>query len=365
MRRRERLVAKREQPRAKGPGAVIDLRSDTFTKPSAAMREVIAHAEVGDDAYGEDPSVRRLEETVAALLGKEAALFVPSGTMANQLALRVQTRPGDQVIVGEHAHVMCFESAAAAALSGVQFAIAGTGGLFTAEELVRAVRPAYDYLPRPALVALENTHNLAGGRLFPQGDVREVADAARQRGLGMHLDGARLWNAHIATGLSLASLAAPFDTVAVCFSKGLGAPVGSALVGSTPLIAEALRYRKMFGGGMHQSGLLAAAAEYALEHHLAPLAEDHARARELARTLAGVAGLCVVPPETNIVVAEFPSALAEAVAEAAAAQGVLVQALGPCLLRAVTHRDVSAGEVARAGEVLANAAARALADARA
>src|SRR6476660_4296200 len=223
---------------------MIDLRSDTVTKPTAPMREAMARAEVGDDVYGEDPTVRVLEETVASLLGKEAALFVPSGTMGNQLAIMTHTRRGDEVVCGEGAHLCWFESGAGAALSGVQFAVAGKGGLFTAKEMEAAVKPRAYYYPRTSLVAIENTHNRAGGRVFPREDVAAIARRARELEIGLHLDGARLWNASAATGVPLAQLAGPFDTVSICFSKGLGAPVGSALAGNKAQISEAHRLRK-------------------------------------------------------------------------------------------------------------------------
>ncbi|MCA9642197.1 MAG: threonine aldolase family protein, partial [Myxococcales bacterium] len=221
----------------------IDLRSDTVTQPSAAMREAIAKAPLGDDVYGEDPSVNELQDEVASLLEKQAALFVPSGTMSNQLALMAQTERGDEVVIGERAHCAWFESGAAAALSGVQFATAGSGGLFDADDLRAAIKPSSYYLPRTSLVAVENTHNASGGRVFPLADVVAIAEAAHAANLKPHLDGARLWNAAAATGVSLAELAAPADSVSVCFSKGLGAPVGSALVGSRELITRARRLR--------------------------------------------------------------------------------------------------------------------------
>jgi threonine aldolase len=333
----------------------IDLRSDTVTRPSAAMRRAMAEAEVGDDVYGEDPTVLRLEERVAALLGKEAALFVSSGTMGNQVAILCQTRPGDEVVVGEGAHCAFYESGAAAALAGVQTIHAGRGGLFGAAELEAVIKPVHDVHPRTSLVAIENTHNRAGGRVFPQADVLAIAAVARARGLALHLDGARLWNAAAATGLSPAELGAPFDTVNVCFSKGLGAPVGSALCGSRDLVRAARRFRKMLGGGMRQAGILAAGALYALEHNLARVAEDHAAARTLAEALRAVGEARVGEVETNIVNVDVPGVSAERVAEAAARRGVLVGASGPERIRAVTHLDVAAADVAPAARALAEA----------
>jgi threonine aldolase len=333
--------------------APTDLRSDTVTRPTAAMREAMARAEVGDDVYREDPTVRALEERVAALCGKEAALFVPSGTMGNQLALMLHTRRGDEVIIGEGAHCAWYESGAGAALAGVQFAVAGRGGLFSAAEMEAARKPDAYYYPRTSLVALENTHNRAGGRCWPAPLLDEVTRAARAAGLALHLDGARLWNAAEAQQRPLADLCAPFDTLSLCFSKGLGAPVGSALLGPAPLIHEAVRLRKMLGAGMRQVGVLAAAALHAIEHHRPRLADDHAAAREFAAQLAGVPGVRVVPAETNIVVVETPTFLAERAVERAAPRGVLLSTMGRHLLRAVLHLDVPADDAAPAGRVTA------------
>jgi threonine aldolase len=343
------------------PKAPVDLRSDTVTRPTPGMREAMARADVGDDVYGEDPSVRALEERVAALTGKEAALFVPSGTMGNQLAIACHTRRGDEVIIGEGAHCAWYESGAAAALSGVQFAVAGRGGFFTADELDGAAKAAAYYLPRTSLVALENTHNRAGGRVFPQAEVARVAGRARAKGYAVHVDGARIWNAAVATGLDVAALLAPADSASVCFSKGLGAPVGSALVGPKPLIVEAHRLRKMWGGGMRQAGVLAAAALYALDHHRARVADDHRNAALFARALAGAPGASVDPAavETNIVNVDLASAAAEAVVAAARARGVLVNAIGPRRLRAVMHLDVDERAVRAGAERLAEAVAAA------
>ena len=330
-----------------------DLRSDTVTKPSLAMRAAMAAAEVGDDVYGEDPTVQRLETLVARLLGKESALFVPSGTMANQIALLVHTRRGDEVVVGEGSHCMNFEGGAAAAWSGVQFAVAGRGGLFTADELLQAIKPKAEHLPQSALVVVENTHVQSGGRVFPQAACELIAEAARARGLALHMDGARLWNAAVATGITPAALAAPFDTLSVCFSKGLGAPVGSAFVGSHERVRAARRFRKMLGGAMRQSGILAAAAIHALEHNRERLAQDHAAARGFAAHLSGIAGLEVAPVESNIVLIGVEGADANELAQRAAQQGVLIHALGPHMLRAVTHLDISEQETLEAANVLA------------
>lgn len=335
-----------------------DLRSDTLTKPSLAMRAAMAAADVGDDVYGEDPTVLRLETLVAQLLGKEGALFVPSGTMANQIALLVHTRRGDEVVVGEGTHCMQFEGGAAAAWSGVQFAVVGRGGLFSSEEVLAAIKPKAEHLPQTALVVVENTHNLGGGRVFPQSECERLAETVRARGLALHMDGARLWNAAVATGLTPKAMAAPFDTLNVCFSKGLGAPVGSAFVGSREQVRAARRFRKMLGGAMRQSGILAAAAIHALEHNLDRLAEDHAAARAFAALLGGIAGVEVAPVETNIVLLTLESADAHAIAQRAAERGVLVQAMGPRTLRAVTHLDISEEATVQAAKILAEILSR-------
>jgi threonine aldolase len=325
------------------------------------MREAMAAADVGDDVYGEDPSVKALEALTAELVGKERALFVPSGTMANQLALLTLTRPGDEVIIGEGAHCAWYESGAAAALSGIQFAVAGRGGLFDVEDVESALKPAFYYHPRSSLVAVENTHNRAGGRIFPPAAVDRIALAARKHGLALHLDGARLWNAAAASDVSERELARPFDTVSVCFSKGLGAPVGSAICGARDVLVRTHRLRKMLGGGMRQAGVLAAAALYALEHNRSRLAEDHRAARAVAEIVAGASGAKVqlALVETNIVNIELERAQAEVVIDAASAAGVLIGASGPKTLRAVTHLDIPLERAKLAAERLAEAIERA------
>jgi len=309
------------------------------------MRQAMADAEVGDDVYGEDPTAVALEAEVAAVTRKEAALFVPTGTMGNQLAIACQTRPGDEVIVGAEAHVAWNESGAAAALSGVQFVVAGSGGFFTADEMLSAIKPGTYCDPHTSLVVLENTHNRSGGQVCPQADVCAVVAAARERGLAAHLDGARLWNASVASGVPVAELAAPFDTVSVCFSKGLGAPAGSALCGTRATVERARRLRKMWGGGMRQVGILAAGARYALMHHRDRLALDHANAKAFAAALRGVAGVRVDEDlvVTNIVNVWLSASLPAAeVVSAARALGLAIDAKGPFRLRAVMHLDVSA-----------------------
>jgi threonine aldolase len=337
---------------------LIDLRSDTVTQPTPAMRRAMAEAKVGDDVFGEDPSVLALEADVAEITGKEAALFVSSGTMGNQLAIACQTRPGDEVILGEGAHLAFYEVGAAAALSGVQVVVAGAGGFFSVDEMLAQVKPGAYFYPRTALVALENTHNRAGGAVLPQRQATEIADAARTRGIASHLDGARIWNASVASGLSVEELARPFDTVSVCFSKGLGAPVGSALAGSRALVDRARRFRKMWGGGMRQVGILAAGAHHALLHHRARLADDHANARAFAEAIATMRGVQVNLAEvvTNIVNVGLPAGVAsDDVARRARELGVGVNATGPGRLRVVTHLDVSRTDVLEAATRLARA----------
>jgi threonine aldolase len=325
------------------------------------MRDAMAKAAVGDDVYGEDPSVNALQERVASLLGKEAALYVPSGTMANQIALSIHTRPGDAVLVSHGAHCMVFESGAGGALSGVQFDVLADRngrGHFTAADVAAHISPDNHHFAPTTLVAVENTHNRGGGSIFPQREILEIAKVARAHELALHLDGARLWNAHVATRMSLAELAAPFDTVSVCLSKGLGAPVGSLIAGTTALIHRAHRRRKMLGGGMRQAGILAAAGLYALEHHVARLAEDHANARRFAEPLARVPGIVLDPAtvETNIVIWELaPDVPMDAAAFVARARehGLLLNAVAARRLRAVTHLDVDAKACSAAAELAA------------
>ncbi len=335
---------------------MIDLRSDTVTRPTPAMREAMARAEVGDDVFGDDPTVLALEAEVARVTGKEAALFVSSGTMGNQLAIATHTRPGDDVIVGEGAHPVHFEGGAGAALSGVQFTVVGRGGLFSADDVEPAVHPKVYWCPRTSLVSIENTHNRAGGRVWPVAQARAVAEKARSLGLATHLDGARIWNASIASGVPVAELCAPFDTVSVCFSKGLGAPVGSAFCASRKQVEEARRLRKRWGGAMRQSGILAAGALHALTHHRARLADDHANARALAERMSRTSGASVdlAGVETNLVNIDL-DVPADAVARVAKEHALLINATGPRRLRAVLHLDVSRADVDAAADILASA----------
>ncbi|MFO7768438.1 MAG: GntG family PLP-dependent aldolase [bacterium] len=326
-------------------GPVIDLRSDTVTRPGEEMRRSMAEAEVGDDVYGEDPTVNLLQEELAGMLGKEAALFMASGTMSNQVAINTHTRPGDEVICHRWAHVFNFEGGTAPAMSGVGFNLLdGPLGLITADQVEEAVRPDSIHYPTTALISIENTHNKAGGTVFPLGEVRKIRKAADRHGLPMHLDGARLFNASVATRIDVRLWAEPFDSISICLSKGLGAPAGSVLVGSREFIRMALQVRKRFGGAMRQVGVLAAAGRYALQHNIGRLAEDHARARRLAEGLDAMQG-CSVDMEavqTNIVFVDTSgTGLSETeVSRALKARGVLINPMGRDTLRAVTHLDV-------------------------
>lgn len=335
----------------------IDLRSDTVTKPSEAMRRAMAAAPVGDDVYREDPSINRLQEMVADMLGKEAALFVPSGTMSNQLCLRTLTRVGDEVIVHENAHVLNSEGGAAAALSGLQLRpLPGEFGVITAEAVEAAIRPTSEHTARTGAVEMENTHNMSGGAIWPLEDMEAVAAVARSRGVGVHLDGARLWNAHKATGIALSAYAATADSVSVCFSKGLGAPVGSALAGSREFVEEARNNRKRFGGAMRQAGIIAAGALFALENNLDRLHEDHDNAVVLAGYLREVPGLEIVHPvQTNIIVFAVGGlgASAAQVVNTLKEEGVLCGRAAVDRVRFVTHLDVSSEAVKAAGEISA------------
>jgi threonine aldolase len=323
----------------------------------------MAAAPVGDDQYGEDPSVNALQERVGALLGKEAALWLPSGTMANQVALRVLTRPGDDVVVGRESHAVWHETGGSAANAGVQFTEVGTGGTFTAEDFTAAVKPReHGIYPPTTLVEVENTHNRGGGLVFAPAAAEAICAAARRLGIATFLDGARLWNAAVACGRPVDALAAPFDMVAVSLSKGLGAPGGSLLAGSRERIASALRHRRMLGGAMRQVGIFAAAGTHALDHHLDDLAADHDNARRIGERLAATEGIVLdlATVQTNIVVFLLQPDAADAatVVQRARERGVLVNAFDARTIRAVTHLDVSAEQVDRAGAVLAAALAR-------
>jgi threonine aldolase len=333
----------------------IDLRSDTVTKPTPAMRAAMAQAEVGDDIVQEDPSVRALEERAAALLGLEAALYMPSGHMSNQVGLRAHSRPGDALICHQYSHILHNETGAPCALSGLSPRTVDTpDGSFTPEQIAHHILPINIHHSRGRILELENTHNRAGGSVWPLERFAKTAAFGKSKGLAVHLDGARLWNACIATSTKPADWAKHCDSVSVCFSKGLGAPVGSALCGSRDYIEEARFYRKMFGGQMRQAGIIAAGALYALEHHYERLAEDHQNARLLAAMLGEVQGLSVSEPQTNIVMADiaFPGLTAAELAQRLAPR-VLCYAIAAQRIRLLTHLDVTRARCIEAAEIIA------------
>jgi len=336
---------------------MIDLRSDTVTTPTDGMRKAMARAEVGDDVYGEDPTVNRLQDMAAALLGKRFALFVPSGTMGNQLAIRSQTQPGQEVIVESQCHIIRYEQGAAGALAGVQLHwITGDRGLITAEQVEAAIRPKDPHSIPTALICLENTHNAGGGTIYPLSTIEKIRAVAVKHGIPMHLDGARLFNAVAATTLPPTAYAQHFETVSLCLSKGLGAPVGSLLITSDqPLIDRARRFRRMYGGAMRQAGILAAAGLYALEHHVARLKEDHDHAKKLARLLQQIPCVQIAPQqvETNIIIfgvadqRRSPPDIVAALRE----QGLLINSIGGQRYRAVTHLQISSKQIEEAGAI--------------
>jgi len=342
---------------------MIDLRSDTVTQPSPAMREAMARAPVGDDVYGEDPTVNRLQEMAAALLGKAAALFVPSGIMANQLSIRVQTQPGDEVIVDSRSHIVRYEHGAAAALAGVQLHwVTGDRGILEPEQVEAAIRPKDPYTIPTTLICLENTHNSGGGSIYPLSKIERIRIIAVARGIPMHLDGARLFNAVVATGVSAAEYARHFATVSFCLSKGLGAPVGSLIASDRSTVEKLRRFRRMYGGGMRQAGILAAAGIYALEHNVSRLQEDHDHARVLANALKKIPTVSVEPAqvETNIIVFDVLSprrSPADILADLKK-EGVLVNAVGGTTFRAVTHLDVTSKDIEEAGQIFATVLSR-------
>ncbi len=342
------------------PNEYLDFRSDTVTKPTPAMRRAMAEADVGDDVFGEDPAINRLQDRTAEILGKEAALFVPSGSMSNQIGVRLHCKPGDEFICEAGCHIYNYEQGAFAQLSGVVArCVDGQSGVIQPAQLEGLVRPLNDHLVRTTLICLENTHNRGSGKIQPIETVEAVCNWAHKSGLKTHLDGARLFNAVVATGISAADWSRHFDTVSVCFSKGLGAPVGSALAGSKLLIAEARRHRKLFGGAMRQGGILAAGALYALDHHLERLSEDHASAQQLADQIRGIEEFELRPAvvDTNIVIFQVDKRLGTAAEFTARLKdaGLLMLALGPNMIRAVTHLDVTADDVKLAGEILRQA----------
>ena len=339
--------------------ATIDLRSDTVTRPTAAMRKAMAEAEVGDDVFNDDPTVHRLQDRVAQLLGTEAALLVPSGTMANQIALHAHSRHGDEVIIGKDAHCWRSEAGALAAIAGLQTSMTA-GYMFTADEVRAAYKGGDDpHLALTRVVAIENTHNASGGLCWDPARTAEVIDAAHGLGLAVHLDGARIWNAAIACGVPERDLAQGVDSISACLSKGLGAPIGSVIAGRRDFIQRCRKLRKMYGGGMRQAGILATAGLYALDHHRARLADDHANARAFAERLAGARNVRIDPArvQTNIVMIELDRGTPAAVVQKAREAGVLLNASGAHRIRAVTHLDVDRAQVMRAAEVIADAAA--------
>jgi threonine aldolase len=339
----------------------IDLRSDTVTRPAAAMRRAMAEAEVGDDVFGDDPTVIALEARVAKLLGKEAALFVPSGTMGNFLGLASIADRGDEVLLERQCHIMNYEVSSAAALQGLQLnALDGDRGVMTAAQIEPYIKKESLHTPGTRIIAVENTHNRCGGRVYPLDEMKRIRDLAKQYGISVHLDGARLCNAHVESGVPLAEYGACADTVSMCFSKGLGAPVGSALASRREVIDRARRLRKRLGGGMRQAGILAAAALYALDNHILRMRDDHRNAKRLASFVEKVPGLSLAfPVETNIVVVAVDPAHWSADALLAALRergGVLAVPFGAGRIRMVTHLDVSADDIERAGDVLASLA---------
>jgi len=334
---------------------MIDLRSDTVTRPPEGMRRAMYEAEVGDDVYGEDPTVNRLQERIADRLGTEDALFVPSGTMANQICLHVLTDPGDEVILERGAHIFNYETGAAGLLSGLQLhPIEGENGLLAPGPIDAAIRPDAVVSPRTTVVSVENTANKAGGVVYPLDRIDAIAETTRAHDLHLHLDGARLWNAAEAHDVPESRYAAPFALTWVALSKGLGAPAGSVIAGPEPLIDEARRARKRFGGGMRQAGILAAAGLYALEHHRPRLADDHEKAQHLAEPIASLPAfeLDVSAVETNILIFEVTDGTAADVVETLAEEDVLLTPFGPTTVRATTHRDVSMAEIKQAVTII-------------
>jgi threonine aldolase len=337
----------------------IDLRSDTVTRPSPEMRHAIAGAVVGDDVWGDDPTVNYLQDKVAELFGKEASLFVPSGTMGNQVSLKTISEPGWEIICERGCHIINYESGGPAYHSGLMIQPIDTDrGVFNAGQVESYMRPANIHHPRPKIVAIENTHNRHGGTIFPLDEIIRIRTVADRHDLIMHLDGARIWNAHIATGIALAEWAAPFDTISVCLSKGLGAPVGSMIIGSRGFIEKARRTRKLFGGGMRQAGILAAAGLYAIDNNIERLAEDHANARVLAEGLAGIDGWKIELDrvETNIIIADCAGTgrSSEEMGEQMKQKGVLAGPFGKTKIRFVTHLDVTAEQCRKAVDLIAD-----------
>lgn len=336
---------------------MIDLRSDTVTRPTPEMRDAMRNAEVGDDVFGEDPTVNRLQEMIAQLTGKEAALFVASGTMGNQVCVKTHTQPGNEIILEHNSHIFNYESGAPALLSGVQInPIPGIRGSFTLEQVQEVVRPKNVHHPQTALICIENTHNRSGGTIFPFDEIKRISHFAREKGIRIHLDGARLWNASAATAIPIPEYCSYFDSVSLCFSKGLGAPVGSIIAGSSEFIQKARYHRKVFGGGMRQAGILAAAAIYAIEHHLQRLAEDHHRARILGEFIARLPNIEFDPQslQTNIVIfnVRMTSLSGQQVIDRLAEKGIKMLTFAGTKIRAVTHLHISDRDIEQTKHVL-------------
>jgi threonine aldolase len=336
---------------------MIDLRSDTVTKPTEAMRKAMATAEVGDDVLGEDPTVNQLQDRIASILGKEAGLFVPSGTMANQVAIKTHIQPGDEIIIDQNAHIFYYECGAAAVISGGQFhCLRGEKGILSAEIIDAAIRPEDIHQPPTRLICLENSHNRGGGSIYTLENLAGIAQLAARHDIRVHLDGARLFNAALAAKTTVKELARQTDSVCVAFSKGLGAPAGSVICGSAEFIEKAIRFRKMLGGGMRQVGILAAACLYGLDNNVERLEVDLQNAKRLARGLAEIDGIKINPEQvvTNIVLFDvgYTPMDADTFAERLAPAGVLLIPFGPTTLRAVTHLDVTTAEIDKALEII-------------
>ncbi len=336
---------------------VVDLRSDTVTKPTQEMLEAMIASPVGDDVWGDDPTVNSLQERCAKMFGKEAACFVPSGTMANQLAIRAQTQPGDEIIIHEESHIVRYEAGGAAALSGCSFATtSGERGFFTSDDVRRLIRDNDAHFGHSRLLSLENTHNRGGGSIWSIDQLTDVCETAHSLGLATHLDGARIWHAIVETRIDAATWAKPFDTISACFSKGLGCPAGSIVVGSTETIYKVHRFRKQFGGTMRQTGILAGGANYALDHHLDRLREDHQLAKNLANGLNAIRGVTcnVENTETNLIFFDIDPRIGDGptICRQLSENGVLAEALDPQRIRFVTHLGVSKIQIERALDVL-------------
>lgn len=337
---------------------VIDLRSDTVTRPSPEMRAAIAQAPVGDDVYSDDPTVNSLEERVAALFGKEAAVFTPTGSLANQLAIRMLVSPGEELICETNSHIARAELGAAAVFSGITTRTwRAERGLLKASDAMELAKPnSGPYLVSTTAIAVENTHNFGGGSVQPISEIAELRNASSQLGMAMHLDGARIWNAHVASGISFSDYGRYFDTISVCLSKGLGAPVGSLMISTKERVTKARVWRKRYGAGMRQVGILAAAGQFALDNNIPSLAEDHRRAKVLAQACNAIASLTINPDtvETNIVGLDLTGAIQSAAEFAASARekGLWISALGPTFVRLVTHRDINDSHIERASQIL-------------